>query len=100
MKIEDSSIIACLDQNWLTVAQIRGRLGVNITHAGQLVSALQRLADAGQIERAQQETLAPRRRGSKLVGKLSIGSYRRRSDNAEPSADSLTPGPSFPRTSR
>jgi hypothetical protein len=78
MKLEDSSIMACLDQSWRTVAQIRSRLRVNVSDAGQLVSALQRLADTGQIERAKQETPAPKRRGSKQVGKLSIEFYRRR----------------------
>jgi hypothetical protein len=89
MKIEDSSITACLDDSWRTVAQIRGRLGVNITHAGELVSALQRLADAGKIEKTEQETPAPRRRGKRLTGKLSIHFFRRRLD-VQPLSGPLT----------
>jgi hypothetical protein len=84
--IEDSSITACLDQSWRTVSQIRSRLGVSIDQAGRLASALQRLTDAGQIERVEKETSAPKLRGHRIAGKLAIQFYRLR-PRAETSAD-------------
>jgi hypothetical protein len=83
MKVEDSSIMSGLGDNWQTVMQIRshlgvGRGGVRRCSNAELASALRRLAGAGQIERTQQETQAPRRHGSKQVGKFSIQYYRRR----------------------
>ena len=77
MKIDDGSIIACLDRSWCTVVQVRSRLGLNINHAGELASSLERLAGAGLIERSARETGAPKRRGHKETGKLSIHFYRR-----------------------
>ena len=78
MKIDDSSITACLDGKWCTLVQIRSRLGLNTNNSGDLPISLERLADAGKIERLVKETGVPKRRGSKSVGSLSIHFYRRR----------------------
>jgi len=73
MKVDDRDIIACLDRNWRSMVQVRGRLGVNMNVAAELADSLERLANAGKIERSVRETAVPKRYG----GRLSIRFYRR-----------------------
>jgi hypothetical protein len=82
LPMEHSSIIARLDENWRTVVEIRSRLGGKACCVSQLAATLRRLADAGYIERAEQETPAPKRERYGLAGRLSIQLYRQRSGPA------------------
>lgn len=79
LPMEHSLIVAGLDENWRTVVEIRSRLGRRARSVGQLAATLRQLADAGYIERVEQETPAPRRDRHGLAGRLLIQLYRRRS---------------------
>jgi hypothetical protein len=76
LPVEHSSIVASLDENWRTVVEIRSRLGGKARSVSQLAATLRRLADAGYIERAEQETPAPKRERYGLAGRLAIQLYR------------------------
>ncbi len=73
----DDAIVANLDDRWLTVVQIRGRVAPT---AGQMkfVEALQRLLHSGLIERKVNQTSAVRKRKDQYLHPLEIEMFRRR----------------------
>ena len=73
----DSEVVGCLDEHWQTVIQIRSRLGLQGA-ARDLTETLRRLAQAGDIERQTEATMAPGRRGNRQEGKRAIEFFRRR----------------------
>jgi hypothetical protein len=62
----DDVIVNVLDDTWRTPAQIRNRLREPATSAA-LVDALERLADAGRINRRLLDTKARKRAGGNYV---------------------------------
>jgi hypothetical protein len=71
--IDEAALIASLDDEWRSPAQIRTRLGIRVW-ATRIAIALERLAESGKIDRRSQETDVRKRNG----GNLRIRYYRRR----------------------
>lgn len=60
-RMDDQTIISALDEKWRTVSQIKSRISGRASDSQELASTLRRLAEAGQIEKFTQPTMAPRR---------------------------------------
>ena len=67
------NLVNSLDDTWRTPTQIKWTFKPK-GWAFDVAMALERLADAGQVDRKSQRTVAPKRRG----GNLTIQLYRRR----------------------
>ena len=84
--LDETALIDSLDDEWRSPAQIRTRLGLRLWST-RLATALERLADRGQIDRRSQETDVRKCHG----GHLTIRYYRRRP--LKDGVDTFSPSP-------
>ena len=72
--IDEAALIDSLDDEWRLPTQIRTRLGLQRIWSPRIATALERLADRGQIDRRLRDTDVRKHNGSHLT----IRYYRRR----------------------
>ncbi len=69
----EDAVIKALDDNWATVSKIRSRIR-SPTPSHQIASFLERMAEAGLIERKREKTIAAKHNSKKL---FMLSFYRR-----------------------